>query len=119
MHAFKLVVDEIEKSILPKVYRLNCHGKNLKSAIIEYHEDLGLKYSRGESLVLEITTSKPKSFSKRDYCGKAFLFSIKERNKCTIYLFSVGGFIIRLESTQKIKGLQVAEEYYFCLKKKS
>jgi len=121
MHTIKLVVDGIEKSILPKVYRLNCHGESLKSAIIEYHEDLELEYSKGERLTLEIVTSKPKGFSEKDYCGKAFLFSIKEKekDKSTVYLFSVGGFIIRLETTQKMEGLQVAEEYYFCLKKEA
>ncbi len=114
MPTVKFRVDEVSDSIIPSIQHVRGSGEGVE-VLVEVSEKLGLKYKVGENLILRFTKNKPKDYTKNDYCGKAFLFSIKEKDGDKIYLFSVGGLIIRLKTKKKIRDLNIAEEYYFCV----
>ncbi len=117
MVSLDLTVEQVKESVIPSVIILDCKGTGNESVTIEYSEKLGLVYEPGDKLVLSIVKSKFPPHKENDYCGRVILYSIKENKKKT-YLFSVGGFIIRIESPRKLRGLSISEEYYFCLTKK-
>ena len=107
-------VRSYEKSMIPGVHILRGEGDR-QEILIEISDKLGLTYSSNDKLKLIIGKTKPKNIDEKSYCGKAFLYSLKEQDKRKVYLFSVGGFIIRVETPRKLKGLEIAEEYNFCL----
>ncbi len=115
---FTFKVKEITPSIIPSIFHVK--GSNDEyNVLVELSEKLELNYRVGEKLKLKFMKNKPSDFKPDDYCGRAFLFAIKEKkddkSKKYIYLFSVGGLIIRIEVKKKIKDLKIADEYYFCL----
>jgi hypothetical protein len=108
-------VKSVEKSVIPGVYLLSGENDQGQKITVEYSGKLGLSYKEGETLSLNLGKRGITPTSDKDYCGRAFLYSIKESGRKKIYLLSVGGFIIRIETPRKIKGLDVAEEYSFCI----
>ncbi|MEM1619912.1 MAG: DNA-directed RNA polymerase subunit G [Fervidicoccaceae archaeon] len=112
-----LRVRGLETSAIPKVKVLACDGSSGEDVLVEFHEEFGLSYEIGEELELELTYSRPELKERKDYCGRAFLYSIKEKENKKVYLFSIGGFILRIASPRELADLEVAKEYYFCLRR--
>ncbi len=117
MVTLEFEVKEYKSSIIPGIYQIKGTTEDNVDVTVEISEKLGLEYSVGEKLSLFIGKTRPKDVKEDSYCGKAFLYAIKDKEKKKIYLFSVGGFIIRLESPRKFKNMEVTEEFYFCLNK--
>ena len=116
---FTFEVKDVTPSIIPSIFHVKGASNGDYNILVELSEKLGLSYKAGEKLKLRFMKGKPSEFNPEDYCGKAFLFAIKEKkegkSKKYIYLLSVGGLIIRIEAKKKIKDFKIADEYYFCL----
>ncbi len=121
MVSITATIKQIEKAPLPNIYRLFLDGEKNEKIIVEYHEKLGLEYKEKENVKLVFTKTEQKDYTQKDYCGTANLFSIKEegegKNKKYIYIFSMGGYIIRIESPRKIREFEISKDYFFCAKK--
>ena len=115
MVSVSFIVTSFEKSMVPGVHVLRGENQDNQEVLVELSDKLGLNYAPKDKLRLFIGKTKPKNIGEKDYCGKTLLYSIKMQGKKKIYLFSVGGFIIRIQTPRKIKGLEIVKEYNFCL----
>lgn len=101
---------KLEKSKIPHIYLLNaiCDNVILK---MDVHEELNIFENKHE-IMLEILTNKP-SCSANELCGYGYVFSKRNINGKTIILISLGGFIIRLEGSNKaLDELPLMEKMY-------
>jgi hypothetical protein len=117
MKRFNCTVKNVEKHVLPRLFKVTCEVSGGGSLIFEFHEDLELSYSINENLTVTLADEKIQPGSNVDYCGKAFLYKIIDQEKEKIYLFSMGGYIFRFSLPSSIDELKVAESYYICVSK--
>lgn len=114
---FSCTVLGVEKHILPRIIKVSCELEGGGKLLFEYHEELELNYSSGEKLLLTISEEKIQPRSPDDYCGKAFLYKIIDSANEKVYLFSMGGYIFRLNVNYSINDLKIAEHYFICVSK--
>lgn len=116
MEIQNLSVKDVRPSIIPSILDVITSNSELE-LLFEISEKFGLFYNKGEKVEAVFSKEKVTPKGGDSYCGKAFLFSIKDKEGKKVYLFSVGGLIIRISSQKILEGFTVAEEYYFCINK--
>ncbi len=126
MISLRLEVGEVADSKLPKIKIINM--KSLENddltVSLETHERIGVPVNPGDKVMLILVEKNASEKNEADgiYCGNATFYSVKEKNGKTIFLFSIGGLLLRIE-TDGSKGkeysrlLKMSSEYFFCLQK--
>ncbi|MEM0021524.1 MAG: DNA-directed RNA polymerase subunit G [Fervidicoccaceae archaeon] len=114
-----LNVASINPSIIPQIVDVKASAPGGIEVLFEYHKSMGISYSEGEKLLLKISSQKIPPTESLSFCGKATLFSIKQKEGGLVYLFSIGGLILRISSPGQIEGLEITKDYYFCIEKTS
>jgi len=113
----ELKVSSTQPSIIPSIFDVKASSPNGTELIFEYHEEMDLSYSIGEEILLRISTEKIEPLHSTSFCGKATLYSVKQKEGKLVYLFSAGGLILRISSPEQLSGLEISEDYYFCIDK--
>ena len=126
MISLKLEVEEVADSKLPKIKIINMRSLSNDDVAValEMHERVRVPVNPGDKVLLTLVG---KDASGKDevngiYCGNATFYSVKEKNGKTVFLFSIGGLLLRIE-TGGSKGkeysrlLKMSSEYFFCLQK--
>jgi hypothetical protein len=112
-----LEIVDTKPSIIPTITIITARNEKIELTF-EVSEKFGISYKKGEKIFLEFSREKIKPSSSFAFCGKTTLFSIKEeKDNSKVYLFSSGGFIIRLVLRQELQGLNITEDYFFCIDK--
>lgn len=112
-----LSISKINPSIIPSVFEVRAQSSTGIGLVFEFHEKMQLSYNEGEKISIKISSEKIIPHSPSSFCGKATLYSVKQKEGKLVYLFSAGGFILRLSSPSQLEGLEISEDYYFCINK--
>jgi hypothetical protein len=110
-----LEISKISPSIIPSVFESIARSPAGLEVTFEFHAKMQLSYKEGEKLSLSISSQRLEPSGPSSLCGKATLYSIKQKEGKFIYLFSAGGLILRLSSPSQLEGLEVSTDYYFCI----
>jgi len=113
----ELKISSTQPSIIPSIFDVKASSPSGTELIFEYHEEMDLSYSIGEEILLRISTEKIEPLQPTSLCGKATLYSVKQKEGKLVYLFSAGGLILRISSPEQLSGLEISEDYYFCIDK--
>lgn len=113
----KFIIESVDRHLLPNLYKVSGTVDGGGQLIFEFHEDLGLKYTKGEKLKLILSDEKIPPARDDDYCGRSFLYKIVENRGEKVYLFSMGGYIFRLSTPLSLDEVKIAEFYYICVSK--
>jgi len=112
-----LSIKNVTPSIIPSIFDVKAHAPNGLEVLFEYHREMELSYKEGEEISLKLSSQKIPPKNASSFCGKAMLYTVKQKEGLLVYLFSAGGLILRISSPKQLEGLEIASEYYFCIDK--
>ena len=124
MISLKLEVGEVADSKLPKIKIINMRSLSNDDVAValEIHERVRVPINPGDKVMLILVgkDNSEKDKVEGTYCGNATFYSVKKKNGKTVFLFSIGGLLLRIETSSSkgkeySKMLKMPSEYFFCL----